>query len=154
MSALVAVLKTEEQRASERGQEKKDVISLGAIDKDGQFIHDKSNTEPPVSIHEKVEGVPYTVKFFNIKDWDIVEKQKEKVKLVERYIKDSIKRQKLEDSTESYKDLMENIMDEIGVKKTETKDSRFQRVAMYVELLNKQRNLDKRRREIIGYSNK
>jgi len=118
-------------------------------------IETQSEIEPPFSAYEKIKGKPYSAEFFKITEWDMlnddldIDKKKDKVKLIESWIKEKIEGSNLEDSLEAYRELMKRYFDELNIGKTEKNSSKLERVYLYLKLAKKQSDLDRRRREII-----
>jgi len=115
-----------------------------------------TKTIPPLSVYNKINGKPYSVDFFDIKEWDLIngdmpdfEDKIKKVNLIEDYIGDEIDEYNLEDSVESYQNLIDKYIKILDIKPTEKSESKLERVYLYLELMAKQKKLDKRRREIL-----
>ena len=155
MSEIVAVLKDSPEgqaRLATQVSEKK-VIEPG--EKVNDFIPEKSKIDPPLSIYEKENGKPYTADYFKIIGWELLEgeydidKIRDKVHLIEEWIRDKIKNSNLEDSLESYKNIMERYFNELNIGKTEKNESKLERIYLYLQLLKKQKKIDDERRELI-----
>lgn len=151
---LVAVLKSEEERSAPKTERKEFVAKADGKVNDQPGV--KADPEPPLSIYEKMRERPYTAEYFKLTDWDALTDEldvlgtKEKARTVEEWVKEKIKREKLEDTTETYNEILDQYKDELGIKKTLKNDEKLDRIVKYIALLKKQRKLDERKRELLG----
>jgi hypothetical protein len=124
-------------------------------------IPEKVDTEPPLSIYEKMKGVPYTAEHFGLTQYMEIDPEmdvkdyKGKAKEIDRWISDRIKENKLEDTLESYKSYIDRYKSELGIAKTLKNEEKVERIYAYIKLLKKQHTIDERRRELLdGFRNK
>jgi hypothetical protein len=102
-----------------------------------------SGIEPPLSLYQKDKGTPYSVKFFNIKEYDElsglldVDKMIDKVGSIEKFIKDYIKEHNFEDTTESYDYIIKDIFNKLKINEHETTISKLKKVTNYIKMLSK-----------------
>lgn len=109
---------------------------------------DTHNTEvqPPLSLYKTANGVPYSVKFFDVKEYSElnglldVDKMIDKVSSIEKYVKEYIKDHHLEDTTESYDYIMKEIFNKLKINEHETTVSKLKRVTSYIKMLEKGKN--------------
>ena len=146
----------------EKKQEASQPIAFGTkepAEKVDDFVSSKVDIKPPLSAYDKITGKPYSVEYFKIDEWDNIDEdvpdvfdKKAKVKFVEDWVKERIKKLNLEDSIESYDEIMNQYKQELNISKTEKNESKLDRIYSYFKLLAKQAKLDKQRRELFGIS--
>lgn len=116
----------------------------------------ESKVEIPFSAYEKIKGKPYSVEYFDIVEWTLlddetdVDNKREKVKTIEEFIKHEIRNKNLNDSISSFKELLNKYKAELNISENEKESSKLERLYLYLKLIKKQRDLDKKRQEIIG----
>lgn len=159
-SSTVAVLKDSpegQNRLAQSEQTRKPAdVSSHVGKKVEDVIPEKSKIEPPLSIYEKEYGKPYTVDYFKIPEWEMlddetdIEKTRDKVKFIEKWVKEHIAGEKLEDSLDSYRQIIGRYMAELNVVPTEKLESKFERLSIYLGLLKKQKDLDVQKKMVIN----
>jgi len=154
VSNLVAVLKSNEQVEAEKPR----VNNTEKLVEVKELPVLKSETQPALSIYEKINNKPYTVDYFKLNDWDLIKendlfKKMPMINTIENYIKDEIKRLDLKDEISSYEEIIDRIKSTLNISKNEKNDSKLNRVYLYMKLMKKQRELDKKRGEILGRRN-
>jgi hypothetical protein len=125
-------------------------------EKVNDHITEPSEIVPPLSIYEKEKGLPYSAEYFKVKEWEQLQgdmpdlfKKTEKIRTIESWIADKIEHLSLEDSTKSYKNIIDGYFRELDIKPTEKSDSKLDRVYAWVTLLKEQKKLDDKRRKIL-----
>jgi len=96
----------------------------------------KTKVEPAFSIYKQVNKIPYTAKYFNVEPMEIP-MINGKLNRIEDYIKSQIERRGLEDTTESYDNIMQEIFEAMGIEKTLRSDIRLDKIVKFLELLNR-----------------
>ena len=155
--ALVATLKTDEQRQEQKKTEgRKGFVAKPDGDASPENVTERKEVVPPLSIYEKMRGKPYSAEYFKIDVWDELTDEldidglKGKARTVDEWIREKIKREKLEDNVDTYKTVLEQYKDELNIHKTLRNDEKLDRIVKYIALLKKQRKLDERKRELLG----
>ena len=111
---------------------------------------------PPLSAYEKVEGKPYSVEHFKVDNWDILDDTTDitnlrgKIKTIESFINRVIGEDDLEDSLETYKNIMDQYNKTLNIKSNEKTSLKIERLSSYFNLLNKQKDLEEKRRKLLG----
>jgi hypothetical protein len=114
-----------------------------------------SRVEPPASIYERINKKPYLVDALNLENWELLQGEfdtegiRDKVARVEKYILGRIKDRKLEDTLDSYRQILERFYGELSIGKNLKREEKLDRLDKWVGLLKKQEALDKRRDDII-----
>jgi hypothetical protein len=154
MSAIVAALKPIEEKVETKEpqptKEPKVIVSDAKTEK-------QKEPEPQLSIYEKIKRRPYTADFFKINEWDSLDGEldvdgiRSMVKDIESFIGKEISKKQLEDTTESYRYLIDKYSKELGILPTETYLSKIKRLSTYFDLIGKQMKLEEKRRKLIGF---
>ena len=150
---LVAVLRTDMPKEKEVSTPSPKVQIINPDEK----LPIETEVKPPLSAYKKINGKPYSAEYFGIDGWEFLSEEGrdldgviKKVNTIEDYVKTEIEDKKLNDETASYDEIIERLKGIIGIGKNEKKESRLERIYLYVQLLNKQHALDKKRSELLG----
>jgi hypothetical protein len=96
----------------------------------------KTKVEPAFSIYKQVNKIPYTAKYFNVERSEIP-MINGTLNRIEDYVKSQIERRGLEDTLESYNNVMQEIFEAMGMEKTLRSDIRLDKIVKFLELLNR-----------------
>ena len=155
MGNIVSVLKDSPEGKAIIAEQTKASVAQNIDKPNSEPVNDhvetQSKIDPPFSIYEKEKGTPYTAEYFKLPAWELAEK---KIKVIEKWIKNKIEKNNLEDTLDSYRYFIDRYFDELNIGKTEKGGSKLDRVYNYINLLDKQEKLDNRRREILNGSRK
>ena len=89
--------------------------------------------DPPLSLYEQARKKPYSAEYFELGDtWDNWNTPKE-FQVIEEFVKGEIKSQVLNDSVESYKEIVENLENKIGKRENERVWHRLDRLVSYIK---------------------
>lgn len=144
VSPVVATLTPVQPEETKQAAEIKEIPSSEVKSRTIGLGDESSTVLPPLSIYQKEKGHPYSVDYFNIDYWDQlngeldIDKIRDKVGLIETWVEREIKQNKLEDSLESYKQIIKEMESELAIKPTEKLESKLERLAAYIAQLWKQ----------------
>jgi hypothetical protein len=136
---------TEEEQREEVGKasEKKTDIAV----KDGE------EARPPFSAYSEIYKMPYTARYFNIDYFNVlddktdVEKIRPKVKNIEDFISEEIKLRKMDDNINSYKELINKVLEVIGDSQKDV--NLLARVSKYINMIQDKRANDKKFKKML-----
>ena len=109
---------------------------------------DGPNVIPPLVLYEKIKGYSYSFDYFNLKGYEELDDEadmfsvKDQIKYIEDYVQDEIKDRRLENSVNSFNDVMKEIFDTIGGMPTEKAESRLNRVYNFLQYREKNQELE------------
>ncbi len=86
------------------------------------------DTDAPISIYESVKGKTYSQEYFNTDD---------DMSVVDEYMSKQIEKLGLKDTSDSYKELIQNIMNKLGLSENTDSSVIREKVVKYITLLNK-----------------
>lgn len=110
-------------------------VETNSVDS-GVRIDSKSKTEVPLSIYSKINKIPYSANFFKV-DSGEVPMISGTLNRIENYVLSQIQERSLEDTTESYDNIMQEIFEAMGMEKTLRSDIRLDKIVKFLELLNR-----------------
>ena len=90
--------------------------------------------EPPFSLYKEVNGVPFTVKYFDLLDWHSLDKFQLALPVgqIETYISQVISEKHLTDTLESYAAIITELKGKLKIHTQEEPRSAFEKIARYV----------------------
>lgn len=96
---------------------------------------DKADPSPGLFTHKAIKGVPLTVSKFNLQTfWDSdTADMKEGIESLDDWVIDKARERGLEDKTESYQEIIDGILDQIGRSDNEKPLKTYERVQKAVE---------------------
>lgn len=106
---------------------------------DTSSVVDKSG-EPGLFTYQAVKGLPFTVKHFNLDafyDNKSYPEMKEAIEKIDKWVQDKAKERGLTDSQESYQEIIDEILSQIGKSENEKSYNTFERIKSAVEALNR-----------------
>ena len=106
----------------------------------GDSVDSETNVLPPLSCYKKVNAETYTEHFFNISDISY----SNEVDIIENFIFNQIEKLNLEDTIDSYEEIINHIIEKLEISKNETLKSKIVKITNYINLLN--RNITKEER--------
>lgn len=91
--------------------------------------------ERSIYLSKEIDGEPYAVKHFDLKlFWDSpTSEMQDSIQEVDDWIKDKAKARNLADKPESYKEIVDGILKQIGKSANEAPDKTFERVSKAIE---------------------
>ena len=100
----------------------------------GKILAEKQ-TPDTIYLSKEVSGDPYAVKHFDLKTfWDSpTSEMQDSIQEVDDWIKDKAKSRNLADKPESYKEIVDGILKQIGKSANEAPDKTFERVSKAIE---------------------
>ena len=124
---------------------------------EGKVESSEPTTEvtPPLPEYQSVRGHPYTVEFFKMDTWDAynnmtdVDHVKDRIQDIETYVQNEIKVHNLENTVDSYKEIMNKVVSGLSLSDNEMPDSKILKIANYVMAVNGQRARNAKRKEIL-----
>lgn len=131
-------------------QEVPDIVSrTSRADGDSVNLLDtlKQQIEPPLSIADKNNPVPYTAQFFKIEnyselnDYNDIDLVREQVNVVDKYIKDAILSSGLKDSKASYNEIMSKISEILGLSENEIESEKLYKIYSIININKKLNSL-------------
>ena len=86
-------------------------------------------------VHEALKGHPYTAEHFGLKlHWDSpTSEMKDQIKSVDEWVIGKAKERNLADSPDSYNEVINGILKQIGKSENESKQSQFERISNAIE---------------------
>lgn len=111
---------------------------------------------PPVDKYAEVKGKPYTVDYLNIEFYEGLTPETDvnniigQVKKLDDYIIDIIKRKNLNNTVDSYCEVMEKIKQELSISENELLESKLSRIINYIEILNRNYTLEQEVKKYYG----
>ena len=108
-----------------------------------EFLGNNSNVTPPASIYESMNRHPYSMDYFGIKtftDFDdklAFPELMDKGRTVDKYINKQIGKRGYNDDLNSYEDILQELMDAIGIREHEQSSIKFDKIVRYIQLLSK-----------------
>lgn len=99
--------------------------------------------EPPMSIYEKAKGEPYTIRYFGLRDWLMfldnpkldVTHLGDKVRFVENFIINEIKRKNLYDSPESFRKIIGDFKMRLNITPKDRSELVFEKIHSFIKSL-------------------
>ena len=89
--------------------------------------------EPPFTYYERLRGRPYSVDYFNLGlNWWFSNFPQE-IETIEGFVRDEIQKYSLENSTQSYRDILAKLESVIGIKPTERGWKKMDRLVGYIK---------------------
>lgn len=129
-------------------------ISIESTNATGGGIEESvfdSKVERPLSIME----VPYSVEFFNLKDFkelnDFTDTHniREGVSKLEKFVMDQITNNNLTETSSSYEEIIKEIFNKLNISDNETNISKFLKVVQYIGMFGRNRSIDDRKKELL-----
>ena len=114
---------------------------------DSTITTDKSDIAPPFSAHTEVKGTPYTVQYLGIPDYLETAGQLDvdglhsKVADLESRILSRIQTNGMDDTVESYNEIVEGISKYLNISKNELPEVKLDKLYTYMKLSDKQNSL-------------
>jgi len=102
----------------------------------------KSDVEVPLSLRE----TPYTLEFFKV---DAEKYVVSDIGVIESYIINQIQNRNLVDNIESYQQVIQEILDKLGVEENELDESKIEKVFNYIQLIGRNKPIEEKRQELI-----
>ena len=95
----------------------------------------RQSAEGSLFTHEALNGSPYTVKHFNLANfWDSpTADMRDDIKEVDSWVQEQAKARGLADKTDSYQEIIDGILDQIGKSPNEKPDRTFERVQKAIQ---------------------
>lgn len=128
--------------------------------KDDSSLHNVPDITPPLTEYESLKGHPYSVDFFNIDFWGAltqatdVDNVKGNIKQIEQYVQGEIASRKLENTTGSYHEIINEITLQMSLSPNEQVENKLIKVSKYIKLINLQREFEEKsskiRKQIFG----
>ena len=124
----------------------------GRIDTIDKF---DSKVEVPFSQYSEIRKAPYSAEYFGLDFWKQIEADPKldvhgligKVGLIEKYVAGVIAEHNLPDTTSSYHKVMDIVKNSLHIKDLSQKS--IERISEYIKLINKQKELDEKRRKFM-----
>lgn len=116
---------------------------------------DVSDIEPPLSKYGEIKGKPYTVEFLNIEEWDALTPQTDvegistNVNRIEEYIAEEIKERGFEDTLQSYKDIMGQLMSAVEINDNEHLTTKLDKLFTYISFKIRMKGIENRNKKIL-----
>lgn len=157
MGTIVSYLKgTPEAIAMDRKVVKEDIPQVAKGPQVNDNVSGSSDLEPPFSVYEKMTGKPYSAKFFDFENWDVLDSDVNntvgKIGDIENWIKGRIEGRKMEDTINSFDEIVNSYFDHLNISKNVRNMDKVDRLHKYIKLLSKQEKLDKQREDLLGIS--
>lgn len=110
------------------------------IEKTTNFIPEESSNEPPLSVYENIKGEPFSVRYFDLREWfSLIQNPhfdvsglKDKIATIENYVKESIGKRGLLDSTESYASIITDLKTKLKIHALEKPSLVFEKIYRYL----------------------
>lgn len=102
------------------------------------FYNLKSDT--PFSQYQKLNGVPYTAKFFEISDW---REFSPIIARIEDFVLKGVKNGDFNDSTKTYDEIISDLLNRLGVYNSESSIVKMEKLLKYMALKNSHKLLKK-----------
>ena len=111
----------------------------------------------PITEYKTIKGVPYTVDYFKLDYWPELEKNpkfdvsaiRKNVTKIDDYINSKIVNDGLKNNKFSYENIISNLKNVVGAKETEIPENIIKRISAYLDILEKQEELDKKREKLL-----
>ena len=114
-----------------------------------------SNAEPPLSKYAEIKGKPYTAEYLDIDFWEALTPQLDvegigkNVGMIEEYVAKEIGNRNLEDTLDSYREIMGEVKSFLNMSPNEKAEGRIDRYANYINLKNRQAKEDVRHEKMM-----
>jgi hypothetical protein len=115
----------------------------------------ETTVSPPLSIYQKKNSNPYTVEYFNIRDFkelddlNDISGLREKIDSIENFVGQEIERNGMEDSLESYDEIIEKLTEQLNLGKNTRVTNKIIRLANLINLLNRKIDIESQIKEMI-----
>lgn len=102
--------------------------------------------EPPLLNYQEIKGRPYTVDFFKLDFWGAltpetdVEGFRGKVHAIEQHVQSEILKRQFESTTDSYREIMNEMIMGMNLSPNELSESKVSKVAKFITSLTTQNN--------------
>jgi hypothetical protein len=112
-------------------------------------VEQPSRAVPPFSIYKQINGIPYTAKFFDIKEYgqlnDLLDinNTREKVTIIERYVASLIDNREFEDTVESFNNLMDEVFMTLNIDKNEKRDVKLDKIYNFIKMSQRAKELER-----------
>jgi hypothetical protein len=116
----------------------------------GGNIRIDKDIEVPFSHYKAVFYKPYTAKHFQIEEYDDLDDMtdvdgiRKGVEEVEKFVLKKLKENNLEDSTANYEQIIQEMLDRLGVKEGEIAKGKFFKLVKMIKLMKRENSLDAR----------
>lgn len=121
------------------------------------YVVDKNPNELPIFLYKDINGVPYSAKFFDIKEFNFLNEKildinnfKEKAENIEDYVLTIIDNKGMNPDRKSYAYVVEEIISKIGKVPNENKKHLLDRVYNFVKIQNMLYNKNKATESLIA----
>ena|SRR3990167_10369208 len=103
---------------------------------------------PPLSLYERIRHKPYSVDYFDLGlSWQFSNFPQE-IETIENFVRDEIQKYSLENSTQSYRDILAKLESAIGIKPTERVWKKMDRLVGYIKASQMADKWNKKKREM------
>jgi hypothetical protein len=141
-------------------KESRNVVSEQPAERTIQTIEptaskEPSKIEPPFSDYEQVKGKPYSVDYFKIGFWNELSPEldvsgiKGKVKTIEKYVNEEIKRLGFNNEVSNYDDIISGIKSALHINHNEQIEQQLTKIHDYIKILRKQHKAEEERRAFV-----
>jgi len=110
----------------------------------------EGNIDLPISHYKDLNEVPYTVKHFNITGYDF-DAIRGNVDILDNYIISQINERSLNDTKESYEQIVNEMFGLLGIEENTRNEIKFNKIVQYINFLGRAKNAKRTRNAMKRY---